>query len=443
MKNKCDILNFEWASRGRDIDIIEPVLNYLELKHNYNVVRESIWFGELKLLKYRPKMFLISNSIGAGNNVRMVKLAHFLGIKTVALSSEGDFVEAEDLAKLMFWGWNKERKSYEDLTLCWSERVKILIDKYVKPNGFRIEVSGATGFDRYQFWPFMEKHHLLEKYGKENFKKVIGIAVYSFDYFKEGLDNDCGDEFLSYDYCKDEFFIRSRDALNQIYRRLIIENPETLFILKVHPATFNDDLTDCRGLFEYPNVLKIHKEENIGDIVNSCDLWLAFESTSCFEAWLLRKTTFYINPLGGLFNRSIIASGAPQISTYDDLAKEIAEYFETGISKSFEALRAKREKLIPQIIGYDDGRNHIRAAEYIHELYTEDKKKPIYFSTFIWKTLFWGIVKYLFAKTPLKYTNYKKYKGFQELRDRYNYYERKQISEKYRKLVQSFDHLQE
>ena len=61
----CDVLNLEWASKGRDIDIVEPVLSFLEIKFDFKVVRESILNAEFKLLKYRPKLLVISNAVGA------------------------------------------------------------------------------------------------------------------------------------------------------------------------------------------------------------------------------------------------------------------------------------------------------------------------------------------------------------------------------------------
>ena len=87
---RIDILNLEWASSGRDIHIIEPVLCYLEL-NGYTVRRSSYLFGLIKMLIMYPKMLVLSNNCGSIRNFIASKLAYKLGIKVVTLSSEGDY----------------------------------------------------------------------------------------------------------------------------------------------------------------------------------------------------------------------------------------------------------------------------------------------------------------------------------------------------------------
>ncbi len=375
----CDILNLEWASKGRDIDIVEPVLSYLELKYGLKIVRESILNAEYKLLKYKPKVFIISNEIGAFENVNAVKFASKIGIKVVTLVSEGDFVDGDKRIKEFFWGWNKEEVFYEDLHLQWSERNITLIHKYVTNSKFyNLKVSGATGFDRYKILPFLRKEDFLLKYKRSNYKKVIGLAAWGFDQllgeyskiFKNELEIRIGGAELL------NFHITAKDLLKNIYQKIIETNPDILFILKHHPAVEQKEYTEFYELDKYPNTITIQSEENIADIINVSDIWIAYESTTCLEAWLLGKQTMLVNPLGGDFKRSEIYRGSPIKISYEETQKAIEEFYKNNHLLGFKELEETRRQIITKVIEWDDGKNHIRAAEYIYELFSSPLKKP-------------------------------------------------------------------
>ena len=92
-----------------------------------------------------------------------------------------------------------------------------------------------------------------------------------------------------------------RDAVENALKAAIEKYPDYLFVLKKHPReNFESDLRDSRNemnrLVAYPNVLYIKDSEEIQDLIEASDLWLAFESTSIMEAWLLHKPTLLINP---------------------------------------------------------------------------------------------------------------------------------------------------
>ena len=65
MKNKVDILSFTYSSKGRDIDIVEPVLSKLELE--LGVIIKRCWLYDnfvFDILRYKPKMLILANAIG-------------------------------------------------------------------------------------------------------------------------------------------------------------------------------------------------------------------------------------------------------------------------------------------------------------------------------------------------------------------------------------------
>jgi hypothetical protein len=400
---KCDILNFEWASSGRDIDIVEPVLSYLEIKYNYKIVRESIIHFPYKIIKYKPRMIVISNSMGATSNLAVVKLAFKLGIKVVTLVSEGDFVGAERIHEF-FWGCNKEEVLYETLHLEWSYRNLELIRRYI--NGaekFNIGVTGATAFDRYKFLPFMSKCEFLKKYKKENYSKIVGLAAWGFDlilgdYFskvQELYETGMGIESII-------IHRESKELLRQIYKRIIENNTDTLFILKYHPGVLQEELTEMHELDSYDNVIAIKGQmENIADIINVCDIWGAYESTTCLEAWLLNKKTMLINPAGADFKRSQIAEGSPIKGTYEEVQEAINMFFSTGELIGFDELKNNRDDIISNIIQWSDGKNHIRAGEIIHKEFIKPSNHKLRIDWWGLKHIIRGFITYAIEKLGL------------------------------------------
>ena len=72
---KIDVLNLEWPQSERDRHIITPVYLYLREKYKLIVKSESVFNGYFYLLKYRPKLLVISNSVGADINFSISKIS--------------------------------------------------------------------------------------------------------------------------------------------------------------------------------------------------------------------------------------------------------------------------------------------------------------------------------------------------------------------------------
>ena len=59
MKSKTDILSFTYSSRGRDVDIVEPVLSKLEKDLDITITRKWLYDNFVfDILKYRPKLVI-------------------------------------------------------------------------------------------------------------------------------------------------------------------------------------------------------------------------------------------------------------------------------------------------------------------------------------------------------------------------------------------------
>ncbi len=439
----CDILNLEFVSTGRDIDIIEPVLSYLELRHGLKIIRDNLSDLEFKLLKYKPRMFVISNEIGAYENFVAVKLASRLGMKIVTLISEGDYIGNQAWIEGFFWGWNKDHAFYEDLHLEWSQRNLDIVHKFIPGSeNFNIKVSGATGFDRYKMLPFMTRDKFLAKYNKQGFKKVVGLGGFNFDYligdyfeqFKDVIIDSLGERDL-------ELHRNAKEPLRQIYKTLIKENPDTLFILKHHPCIWQEELTEFYELDKFENTVVIRgNSENIADVINASDFWVAYNSTTVMEAWLLGKQAMFVNPMGGDFKRSSISIGSPVKVSLNEAREALDIFYKTGEVPGFKELEDGRRQVISQIIGWDDGQNHIRAGDYLYQVLTDDRGKTRDIDKFVANRLIKAASKRLLTKSGLLRLKpfAERYKGLIELDNLFDPTEREAEHQKYLKYLSEF-----
>lgn len=439
-KTSIVILNCEWTTKSRDTNIVEPVLCYLEDKYNIDVIRTNYKNFLWKLMYYRPDALLLSNYVGAPENLKLMRTANRRGIKTFSLISEGNINGEEDAAEF-FWGWNHDKEICFDLLCLWSERSKrLVVNNVPEAKNCNLYVSGATGFDRYQMLSYMTKDFFSKKY-KRSEKKIVGIASWGFDIIKDRVKNADGKNISE----SDLYLIDTCKRLNDYYRMLITEHPDTLFVLKYHPGCIGqEEKTEFAGLNEYVNVLEIRIEENISDIINVCDFWISFDSTTMLEAWLLKKQTLFVNPTGGHIKTNSIVKGSVLITSFSELESAYTDFYEKGCISGFDDLEEFRKKLITDIIQSNDGKNHLRAAEkiYYELVHSTKKKKQRNLKLLVeeivellreLKWTFWT------SRIVLKFSD--KGKKYAEIVNRYNENDRMEEYHNYRTAIREFDGL--
>jgi len=395
-----DILNLEWPNSDRDLHIVTPVLIYLNKKYNISFKTKSIFNGYYYLIKYKPKLLIISNFGGAGINNEIVKLAYNMNIKVVSFISEGN-VKAEALEQFL-WGWNKDKVLYVDKMLLWSNRSRnIFFNKYLIYEE-KFVVSGGTGFDRYKLLKFKEKNKFLKDNNLE-YKKIIGIGAWGFDHFFGDYYQKHEKQFLDI-YSKEQIELHREDLfqLQNIYKEMISNNSDILFILRYHPGTIDFEKNEFYGLDKYKNVFISNKNKNsqyeISDLINISDLWIGYETTTALEAWLLAKQTFLINPTRSDFIRENVHKGSPIVKTFNEAQYLIDEYFTTETIEKFDSLSQEREQIIKDVIEYGDGKNYIRASKEIIKIFNQPNKK-IKFGFKIYIEMAKQIFKLILSKT--------------------------------------------
>jgi len=355
----CDVLNLEWASAGRDREVASSICHTLR-RRGYSVVEESVFNYKYWLLKHRPRLLYIADPTGARVNQDAALFAERVGVPSLCLDAEGDY--ADGLAEPMFWGHVGDRRLTQRLKLQWSARARGLVLAVAPELRDRLKVTGAVGFDRYVLEHFATKEAWREKYGFRH-GRVVGFAGWTFDHLfgsvalREPWLDSFGEDTV-------ERFRRDRDAVRELLTRLVEAHPDTLFVVKEHPGVVDSSETELAGLESLENVLLFSDQEPIADCINVCDVWMAFDSTTCIEAWLLGKPTLFVNPSGGDFPRTDVHRGTPILKSFEEVERALVEYEATGRIAAFQALEDARSRVLTDTLQWSDGKNHLRAAHY-------------------------------------------------------------------------------
>ena len=320
-----------WSSSGRDFQIVMPIVYYFEKIKRYEVKIISIWDWYV-VDNFEPDLILFANTIGGSINFKFLKYLKFKGYKVISLVSEGNYIEKA--IHEFVWGWNKDNVLYEDLNLLWSQRCLDMVLKYYPELKPKLVVSGAVGFDRYKIYSFMTKCDFFNKYKLRHYKKIIGYACWGFDIIvsddeikkikKKYIINIINSYKKRVGIENYREYQATKIRVNEILNETIENNPATLFILKLHPGTLDDENTEIKDL-DYPNVLILKYEEDIADIINVCDIWMGFDSTTALEAWLLNMPTINLFPPDFEEERALNFEGSVSVNDYEALQGYIDE----------------------------------------------------------------------------------------------------------------------
>jgi len=343
-----------WSSSGRDFQIVMPIVYYLEKVKHYDVNIISIWDWYV-VDAFKPDLILFANTIGGSINFKFLKYLKSKGYKVISLVSEGNFIEKN--IQQFVWGWNKDKILYEDANFLWSHRCRDMLLKYYPELKSKLAVSGAVGFDRYKIYHFMSINDLSKKYHLSHYNKIIGYACWGFDVIRTNEEiKDIKNNSIKYriEFFKDRFgidkykkYLTIKSKINDTLKNVIENNSDALFILKLHPGTLDDENTEIKDL-DYPNVLILKYEEDIADIINVCDIWMGFDSTTALEAWLLNMPTINLFPPDFEEERALNFEGSASVNDYETLQRYIDEYYSNGKIQDFEDISKIRNQIVKQ-----------------------------------------------------------------------------------------------
>ena len=408
--NKKIAYCFLVSNESRDFYLLLPFIYFIEKFENFEVSFEFIWDAH-KIRKKRPDLVILPNARGHSLYYETAKYCSENGILVFNHDSEGNFNTALDYD---FWGFNHSQELFCPVQFTWNLRVKLYLEEKYSIPSEKIVVSGAPGFDKYQFLTSIEKNSILEKYGKSHYTKVAGYAGWAFGKIHNKELNDVLSVIGKPGEMGKKWLIDQRDKVESCLKCVIEAFPEVLFILKKHPReNFESDFRDSRNemnrLVDYPNVLYLKDAEEIQNLIQISDLWIAFESTSIMEAWLTGKPTLMINPDSN-FRRAELWKGSIAVKNEEEIVQAFKEMF-VEENRSFFApdnVIAMRESIIADSIGFADGLNHLRCAKafkaYLDHLKDDSTKARLnlkflrlYLLLHIGK---WFYIPWLFKRLP-------------------------------------------
>ncbi len=372
-ERKTRVLCYTDHDNGRDVEMILPIRFFAERFLNCTF-QHAFVYDEHAIYRYKPDLVLLPSTVGSHMYYDIARYALDQKIPVFALDSEGNF---RTDGSFDYWGYNKDRRILQNYLCLWSMRVVNFMRQELPNDKDKIVLTGATGFDRYKIYRFRKKEEYLKEHNKRNFTKVVGYAAWAFGklYFEKGVQSLIA--YLKGDESKLNEIETERQLVSAILKETIVRNPDVLFILKKHPSERRPTETgyhenEIDGLTGFENVIFEGEEAKIHDLLNVCDLWLTYESTTAIEAWLLGKTTILIRPranfMGQITDKKLDISQVV-VHSHESLNNAIKEYFEQGSIREFEDARTQsaRNEVIWNSIGFGDGKNHIRAAYYFEK----------------------------------------------------------------------------
>lgn len=360
------VLCFTDNDTGRDVEMVLPLRYFAERFLNCKFTHAFV-YDVFAVYRIKPDIVLLPNTVGSPLYFEISKYAVSQNIPVFALVSEGNF---RTDGTFNYWGYNVDKKFYQEYLCLWSQRTLQFMRKELPEFADKLVCTGGTGFDRYNIYEFMSKEEFFDKRKIKRYNKIIGYAGWAFGklYNKQGLE-----ELLYYfknDNSRLEWLKKQREEVEEILRKAIENNPDTLFILKKHPNEENpsiltEGLNEMNRLLGYENVLYVKNDENIHDLISISDFWVSFESTTALEAWIMGKQTLLINP-DPEWARDELYRGAVIVRDYETFQKLIDGFYKTGKIEGFDDKEKEqnRIKIIKDTIGAGDGFNHIRAAYY-------------------------------------------------------------------------------
>lgn len=387
MEKQTKILCFTDFESGRDVEMLLPLRFFAEKYLNCRFVH-SVSFDIHRIYIEKPDIVMLPNSTGSTLYFKLAKYAAEQNIPVFSLVSEGNF---STTGTFNFWGYNTDQIFYQEYVCCWSERVKNYLCQMAPAIKDKFVVTGGVGFDRYSIYEMSYKQKFLIKYNKTQFKKIIGYGAWTFN--KINFERGRKDIYAAFGESDQilGWIEKQRVLVKEILSNVVDKNKDILFVFKKHPQDLTPEMIGT-AVNELPdtenreNILVFAEEENLFELINYCDIWTCFESTTAIEAWLMNKNTIFINP-DPSFLRADIYKGSSLVSCYKSLQWKIDEFYSEGSISDFQNLEKYREEIIKNSIGFADGMNHIRAGFFLKKVINSnlvDRKRkfrfvPIYF----------------------------------------------------------------
>jgi hypothetical protein len=390
------VLNLEWSSfPSRDREAATLVCNYLRYI-GVEVVEGCIYNSMNLISKVKPNAIFMTNIIGSDINFQVAKYIKSLNIPLYTSHAEGDFSLKN--IKQFVWGHNLYKEILENKIFFWSERNAYLAcSNYDELNNISF-ISGSIGHDRF----IIDKELNINKCSK--LKSFVSISVTCWDFSFVEKSHPYHNQFSKKTI---EFFKIQRKLFDEYLYEIVRDDKEVIFIIKPHPSAANDLLN--AGIVKtssLPNVKVATQETSILNLLQETDLNISYSSNTSLEAWLLSKPTCTLNPITSDWPEDMDQTpfnlGQNNFNELESFKEFIQNFVKNQKVKLSNEMILNRKKLIKNIIGFEDGLNHVRIGNQIKlDLENNKNLKSNYFKwnfrlmklSFIW--IFRGLLKFI------------------------------------------------
>ena len=368
------ILNLEWSSfPSRDRESSTLVCNYLRYQ-NHNVIEGCILNAYNLIYRHKPQVLYMSNIVGARLNYIVARYAHDIGISVFTSHAEGDF--AEENIEEFVWGHNYDKIIFESRIFFWSKRNASLSVKYFKDLINKIYITGSPGHDKY----IIEKKLEIINYNRVN------VACFDFSFTDKSHSNH---NLFSSDTIS--FFEKQMYLFDEILYKTIKSNPNISFFIKQHPSTiWGLKFSGVEKSSTLPNAYLVDKNYSILEFLKSAPICISYQSNTSLESWLLGCKSITLNPISTVWPPDIYRTPFHEAQFICNSFNELDYLLKNIQNEQLSDLKIHNQKrLIKNIIGYNDGLNHVRIGNYISN-YSQSSNK----------IKFWKI-NYILAKNQI------------------------------------------
>lgn len=374
----ADVLVLEWTSQlTRDRLVSTLITNYLRIM-GCEVFDGPLQNGMVCIDFHKPKVLLLVNTIGSKTAIELAMYAKRKGVIVVSLFGEGNFTK--DRIQQFTWGHNTEQKQVDDYRVVWSRRALDLISSAYPKLKATTYNGGSVGADNYIMrntcTTSLKKNHPELSHDKT----IVGIGCWNFcllnpkDHRYEGFKKSVGENEVNRLKLDGSLF-------NSELLKLVKARQDVTFLIKEHPHKSDfEGASGIDGLQHFENVIIVDKDTPIVDCINISDVWLTYESTTAFEAWLCDIPTGLLNPTGVNFTtdwRAPVYKGQPNFDSAKSWSEAIDYFLEHRTLPGFSELSSTRKHLLEDIFGYTDGLNHVRVGNLVLDILSGKKNRTL------------------------------------------------------------------
>ena len=370
------VLNLEWSSYpSRDRESATLVCNYLRYQNIY-VIEGCIFNAFFLIFKHKPNALYMSNIVGARINFIVAKYANSLGIPVFTSHAEGDFAE-ENITEFV-WGHNYEKEPIERKIFFWSKRNADLANKYFPETITKTYITGSPGHDKYKIESIVNKKEIKTQ-------NNIGIACYDFSFTntKHALHSKFTEETI-------KFFYNQCQLFDEILYKIAKNNPKLSFYIKEHPGNnYGIKYSGFQKTSSLNNVIIIDKDTSILNFIININTIISYQSNTSLESWLIGNYSITLNPKTLIWPKEFYRTSFHECqltcTDYETLNKVLNNLNKQPIEEKYIK---NRKKMINDIIGFDDGLNHVRIGNQI----INDLLKPTNFFKYDYLLIKYNII---------------------------------------------------